>query len=177
MESAKKIIVLIFRVWNCCNTIYCPDTLKTKWNQQLVICVLLSRLKKAFFFVTAKQLHLKEAETQQAFVHFLCSVADQMGKTPQLSFRVFYYIPYNFSMPSFKPTGLLLSADIKMIKLKDVTDDKCWPFSLAIYCIIYFYPGALGLKMLYQWERCSTVLWIDRTVHSRYFFLSASLQS
>lgn len=27
-------------------------------------------------------------------------------------------------------TGHLLSADIKMIKLKDVTDDKCWPFNL-----------------------------------------------
>lgn len=80
MESAKKIIVLIFRVWNCCNTIYCPDTLKTKWNQQLVVFVLLSWLKKALFFVTAKQLHLKE--TQQAFVNFLSSVADQMGKKP-----------------------------------------------------------------------------------------------
>lgn len=55
----------------------------------------------SFFLVTAKQLHLKE--TQQAFVNFLCSVADQMGENPQLSFRVFYYIPYNFSMPSFKP--------------------------------------------------------------------------
>lgn len=46
--------------------------------------------EKGNFFVTAKQLHLKE--TQQAFVNFLCSVADQMGKTP--NFHSGYFIIY-----------------------------------------------------------------------------------
>lgn len=45
------------------------------------ICfVVLTEKGSFFFFVTAKQLHLKE--TQQAFVNFLSSVADQMGGKP-----------------------------------------------------------------------------------------------
>lgn len=39
---------------------------------------------------------------------------------------------------------------------------------LAIHCVVYFYSGALGLEMLYQWKRCSTALWINRAVHSSF---------
>ena len=49
--------------------------------------------------------------------------------------------------------------------------------SPTIHCIVYFYPGPLGLEMLYQWKRCSTALWINRTVHSSFFFLYHSPSS
>lgn len=59
-----------------------------------------------------------------------------------------------------------------MIKLKDVYGWQVLTFqSPTMHSIVYFYLGLLGLEMLYQWKSCSIVLWINRTVHSRFFSL------
>lgn len=68
-------------------------------------------------------------------------------------------------MVTFKPLDIY--TDIKTIKL------RCYGLTFqspTIHSIFYFYLGPLRPIMLYQWRRFSTTLWIERTVHSRYFF-------
>lgn len=58
------------------------------------------------------------------------------------------FIPYrHLKHELIYATGHLLSADIKMIKLKDVTGDKCWPFNLPQFTASsIFIPDHWGLK-------------------------------
>lgn len=129
--------------------ISCPSCLECKENDDIDFWVrpfIASKQKTTldyllFVFLAAAK-HLRGH-----FAHFLCSLSRLFTSDEKLSLSFFYYKGPYFVCPHFSQWPSIISADIKKIKLKGVTDDKCWPFNLPQFTASsIFIPDHWGLK-------------------------------